>query len=169
MTLLYSHLYTCACICVVCECVCVCAHFCVGAALHCAGWVSCIQQWSQWIIGIMVRLSAVWADPRAATKWERERERDRGTECNLMTEGPSTYIIQEQGGYLFMSPWVGILLWWCVCYCVYVWVSVHVCLWECMLQAHAPLVAAHVHMWECACTCTVWTGMTCKHVWQEKR
>lgn len=34
---------------------------------------------------------------------ERVRERDRGTECNLMTERLSTYIIQEHGGYLFMS------------------------------------------------------------------
>lgn len=131
-TLLHSLLYTCACMCIY-----------VGV---CKGAVLCrlVQQWSWWIIGIMVRLSAFWADPRAARKWEREMEG-----LSVMTERLNTYI--RGGGGLFMSLWVGIWIFWCVCYFVYVCVELSVVsTLEC--AGTGTISGAHVHRWKCVCT-----------------
>lgn len=76
---------------------------------------------------------------------ERERERDRGTEWNLMTETLSTYIIQEHGD-LFIYKCMNMVM------CV-------------MCESER----AHVSPWECtlcasvAGTCTI-SGSTCTHM-----
>lgn len=72
---------------------------------------------------------------------ERVGERDRGTECNLMTERLSTYIIQEHGDYLFMSGDMNMVM--CVM-CESERAHVSMGMYS-MCKAHAPLVAAHVH------------------------
>lgn len=96
--IIFAFVYMCMCLCVS---VCVCVRLCRSCIALCSVGVMypAVKPVDNWHHG--QTLSSLELT-RELQQSERERERDRGTECNLMTERLSTYIIQEQGGYLFI-------------------------------------------------------------------